>query len=222
MTFYKNKNLLKLAIILPLFFGFFLGFNNGNVSAISDKVVTFDINNQLTDGVVICEQDCSSYKYIIITNNLNASNTSRFNLRINTSNIATSTFSYFPKLSQNTIYTINGDLISLTLTTLNGMSSSVYGTNKSLTITLSENSPIPTPPSGSLSITENGTYDVSQYASVSVNIDNVTEIIEDPISNDFQKVFFKIVENIIPAFGILLVVWFGIDMLSSLIFGRGR
>lgn len=73
-----------------------------------------------------------------------------------------------------------------------------------------------------MSITENGTYDVSQYAQVSVNIDNVTEIIEDPISNDFQKVFFKIVENIIPAFGILLVVWFGIDMLSSLIFGRGR
>ena len=42
------------------------------------------------------------------------------------------------------------------------------------------------------------------------------------IIQDFRDVFFAIVTYVIPAFGVIVVVWFGIDIMSSLFFGRGK
>lgn len=43
-----------------------------------------------------------------------------------------------------------------------------------------------------------------------------------PIVQFFKETFFNIVLGIIPAFGIFAVVWFMVDLLSSLWFGRGK
>lgn len=76
---------------------------------------------------------------------------------------------------------------------------------------------------GTLNITENGTFDVSEYSQAVVNVpQDVTEIITDPISNDFHNVFMNIVVGIIPAFAVFVIVWFAIDLMSSLFFGRGK
>lgn len=42
------------------------------------------------------------------------------------------------------------------------------------------------------------------------------------IMDDFHNVFLKVIVGVIPISAIIFIVWFMIDMLSSLIFGRGR
>ena len=42
------------------------------------------------------------------------------------------------------------------------------------------------------------------------------------IMDDFHNVFLKVIVGVIPISAIIFVVWFMIDMLSSLIFGRGK
>lgn len=89
--------------------------------------------------------------------------------------------------------------------------------------TLSESLPGASSPTGSLTITENGIFDVSEVASVNVNVpQDVTEIIEDPVSNDFHKIFMTVVAGVIPAFAIFVIIWFAIDLMSSLFFGKGK
>lgn len=215
MTLYKNKNILKLAIILSVFFGFFLGFNNGNVLAIENKSANYSEGHVFTWNTSLFS-DCSSnsclsqYNYLIVNSSPKNSDFLGFRFKVGSQNqdirCYTSSCAFELPSSLNSIEWWGSS------------SSNPY--DFSLILSDSFGS---VPPSAILNVSENGTYDVANYGSVVVDVEQtIVENIEDPISNDFQKVFFKIVENIIPAFGILLVVWFGIDMLSSLIFGRGR
>lgn len=221
MIYLKNKKI-SLAILLSMFFGFFLGFNNGNASAVSDLTTVInssDMSSFVNQPIFSSCNDSaclSQYHYLTVSVSSNPYTRNSFWV-----------LKGFRGLSN---LSVNVDSVNL----IDGSSSLVIGSYDNIynfsadqfTFTLSESFPTgycPDPPSGSLTIDENGTFDVTNYASISVDVpQTVTEIIDDPISNDFQKVFFEIVKNIIPAFGILLVVWFGIDMLSSLIFGRGR
>lgn len=211
----NNKRFFKTAMLSALFFGFFLGFNNGNASAVENKTVnytsgtTFTWNQQMFPDctTVSC---LSEYKYLIV--NSTPSDNKFIGFRTAYSNLTQDIKCYnsscvFELQNRTDMIGWRGDNLtapydfSLTLT-------DTFGT---------------APPTGTLNVTENGTFNVTNYGSVVVDVpQTIVENIEDPISNDFQKVFFTIVQNIIPAFGILLVVWFGIDMLSSLIFGRGR
>ena len=71
MIYLKNKKI-SLAILLSMFFGFFLGFNNGNVSAVSNLSVTIDSNNNFAAAGVPIFSNCndasclSQYKYFHI------------------------------------------------------------------------------------------------------------------------------------------------------------
>ena len=209
----KNKNILKLAIILSVFFGFFLGFNNGAVYAVSPCEQTYSSGYVSGNSNVFNNCSISSdYKYMIIENS--SANTALYRLKIG------------PSVANYTSYII-GSGQTIFSVDLNNNSKILWFDNytfsSEIKFSLVDSLPSGITPSGNLLIEENGSFNVANYETVLVSVpQTITEVVEDPISNDFQKVFFKIVENIIPAFGILLVVWFGIDMLSSLIFGRGR
>lgn len=224
LTFNKTK-IFRLAIFLSMFFGFFLSFNNGNVFA--DTNPTYTLSLDPSSDIILCDDDspstsamlskCSDYNYMTIdtTGFSSASDRSQFlRYSVTSTSVWSSTENYYPFFHNKQIITLNNS-VKVTVFASSDFSSG------SFTFTLS-NQPVGCTgivPEGDLNITTSGTYDVTSYSSVTVDID---QVIDDPISNDFQKVFFEIVKNIIPAFGILLVVWFGIDMLSSLIFGRGR
>ena len=75
------------------------------------------------------------------------------------------------------------------------------GNGRSLTVTLSD-SPIFSSPSGSLSITENGTYDVTNYAEVDVNIP------ETVVYGDYHDDLVSINNSILICGAICLVIYF--------------
>lgn len=215
MTFYKNKKLFNLAIIISLVFGVFLGFNNGNVFAIEDSTISFSEGHSFVWNQSIFP-DCSTnsclsqYNYLIVSSY--PKNSQFIGLRFKVGNSNQDVRCYTTSCA----FELPSSLDSIQW--LGNSVSAPYDFSLTLTDTFGS-----VPPTATLNVSENGTFNVSNYASVVVDVpQTINEVVEDPISNDFQKVFFKIVENIIPAFGILLVVWFGIDMLSSLIFGRGR
>lgn len=224
LTFNKIKTI-RLAIFLSMFFGFFLSFNNGNVFADSNPTYTLSLDP--SSDIVLCDNDspgtsvmnsaCSDYTYLTIdtTGFSSASDRNQFlRYSVTSTSVWASTENYYPFFHNKQIITLN-NAVKVTVFASSDFSSG------SFTFTLSTQ-PVGCTgivPEGDLDITSNGTYDVTSLSSVTVDID---QTIDDPISKDFQEVFFEIVKNIIPAFGILLVVWFGIDMLSSLIFGRGR
>lgn len=213
---FNNKTLIKSAIYFGLFFAFFLGFNNGNVFAVEDQTVnftegtTFTWNQQMFSDCST-SQCLSQYKYLIV--NSTPKNNSYVGFRFVTgSNLVQDVVCY----NATCVFELP------TYTELVGWRGSSVTAPYDFSLTLTDTFGT-APPTATLNVSENGTFNVTNYASVVVDVpQTVIENIEDPISNDFQKVFFTIVQNIIPAFGILLVVWFGIDMLSSLIFGRGR
>lgn len=224
LTFNKTKTI-RLAIFLSMFFGCLLGFNNGNVFADSNPTYTLSLDP--SSDVVLCDDDspntsvmlskCSDYSFLTIEASGFSSASSRnevLRFGVTSTSVWSSNEQFFPFFHDKQIITLN-NAVKVTVYSGSDFSSG------SFTFTLSTQ-PVGCTgivPDGDLNITSNGTYDITQYSSVTVDID---QVIDDPVSQDFQKVFFEIVKNIIPAFGILLVVWFGIDMLSSLIFGRGR
>ena len=186
MIYLKNKKI-SLAILLSMFFGFFLGFNNGSASAVSDLTTVINANNYSSYSNQPVFASCndssclSQYHYLTFTGTGNYNRLSWFGLQgyrgVNDARVYV-----------NSISLIDGTT-SLTFPSLWLTGDVEY------TFTLSESMPTgecPDPPSGSLTIDENGTFDVTNYASISVDVpQNVTEIIDDPISNDFQKILFE-------------------------------
>lgn len=206
MTYSKNKVFFRLSTFFICFFGILLGLNNGNVLAVED--VTYNVSSG-DPQIYVCGGNssvtCSDFAYLIFEP-VPAHLERTQSINLGGTNLSLPSFS-------TTILSIPSSYGNRSI--IFEIGSHVSSAKITLTNTLG------LVPSGTLDVTGNGTYDVTNYASVSINVPQ-EEIIEDPISNDFQKVFFKIVEKIIPAFGIFIVIWFGIDMISSLFFGRGK
>lgn len=176
--------------LLGVFFGSFIINQKNNVSALSDLSVTLTSSNKpsgryinflncpLTNGVV----DCSGYHYLRIQipeplaldSSCPSTGYKTVSLLVRTTSYSGNTHStlsslYFPdfliRLPDNVTQIFAGDVIS---------NSPFYDTGciPSITFTLSETNPfIPSSsPSGSITLTENGTFDVSSYAEAVVNV----------------------------------------------------
>lgn len=182
-----------LAFFLVLFCSFFL--NTHNSFAVSD--VTYNITSSDTFPYYICYTSgqgtpvCSDYKYIIFNPVYSTTPTSAIN-----------TYFTVAGLYGARILTFTPTIIELKspVTTINFPSFSPY--LSSVEVTLTSNDISFGSISGSLSITENGTYDVTNYAEAVVDVP--AEVIPGDYHDDLQD----IKQGIYVCGAVLLVLYF--------------
>lgn len=197
---------LKLQLFSALFvvlgvFGIGLLTTNGDSYAVSDLVFIIDnSSSNNTTSLSLCNNNCSDYDYLYIEV-LDSSFLLSYNPFIT---ITTSQFqggsSFRPLANHQVLYTVPVDIISYSL----NVNYSNIGSG-SYKIVLTNNNPFATGiiPSGSLSITENGTYDVTNYVEAVVDVPISSGGIGD-YSDDIAEVKKAII--LIPA--TLLLIYF--------------
>ena len=187
----------KKYLIYSLFLIFFSFFFVNNSYALADYVINWTSSEQGTPYVICDNTDsnlvnCSDYDYIIFERGLNSyngyssvqiTNINFSNITIRVPNRLTSTYTLFDDVSKI-------QLNSATLT--------------SITITLTDNigTPCPEPPSGSITLSENGTYDVTSYAEAVVDVPATV------IQGDYHDDLVRIYKAIMTCGAVVLVLYF--------------
>ena len=207
-------------VLLAFSFAFGIGLLNisGDVSAVSDLTYTIDSSNYTT-SFYFCDTyanvSCGDYHYLLIETNVPLVSSSFSTLAYyQTPQVVyaykTSGFGNTEIMPYRQFYTLPyltyfEDLTSFRYVQISYLQNLRYS-DWSVTITLSENNPYASgiTPSGSLSITENGTYDVTQYAEAVVDV---------PTSSggggfDYSQKLDGVITAIYTCGAIVLVVYF--------------
>lgn len=172
---------------------------SSRVGAVSDVVIDLNQDNYATN-FLICSNDtsdnvalCSDYNYIKFEYQLDF--TTSITIQARRSSPTTFSPVFILSGATNEIITeISDDIYKMRI----GGATSLP-TTFSIKITLSENSP-----------------------SVCPTCPEQLPADRSAIMDDFHNVFLKVFVGVIPISAIIFVVWFMIDMLSSLMFGRGK
>lgn len=174
---------------------------SSDVNAVSDLTYTFTSSNRIpSSSFSLCSSDCSSYHFLHIYHDLYVTGTVRVNYSLTTSSGSIDGF-WYPSTFSDLVLNFSSDLISLSIiSTMNAQ----YVPNRSITFVLSEK--FGALPSGSLLISENGSYDVSSYAEAVVNVP--AEVVQGDYHDDLVSINNSIL--IVAAVGLVIYFFYAI------------
>lgn len=198
---------------LFVFLGLFVGsviINQNSVSAISDRVVTINSNTAQD----ICRSDCNDFTYLIIeTDNLVNNQNSSFSLTFQARFLSSFSLPIMGYGQPKSVFYILPNTNYISLSTSYALSV-VIDAGYSYIITLTNNSPFGSVVSGSLSITENGTYNVFSYSEV------VVDVSPEIIQGDYHDDLVSINKSILICGSVCLIIYFFYCIYRMLLRGR--
>ena len=188
-----------LSFVFVAFSVFFSGLfiTTQNSFALSDIVITVDDSNYNSVDFS-CGSDCSSYHFLLIDD---LSGSGGFNYSF--CPLSSDPFARLILSHNSGLYSV-ADFFLFSFDNIDQMRycASSWTSGTSFKATLSENNPFGSSPVGDISITLNGTYDVSSYATATVDVP--TEVTQGDYHNDLVN----IQKSIIVCGAILLVLYF--------------
>lgn len=197
-----------LVVFLSLCFGSFIINQKNNVSAVSDLTFVIDDSNYNTFNAN-CGNDCSFYHYVLI------SDISSTGFVYQISPYSSDSFIRL-YIAHNVGFGSNMNFILFSVDNADQFKyiGANWSSGSSFKITLSENNPFGSTPSGSLSITENGTYDVTNYSQA------VVDIPPEVVQGDYHDDLVSINNSILIVCAVGLVIYFFYAIYKMLLGGK--
>ncbi|MBQ3445817.1 hypothetical protein IJG29_03810 [Candidatus Saccharibacteria bacterium] len=167
--------------------------------ALENKSVTADSSS--TGDYLCWSNNCSGYNYLLIEPSSDFAGFVSIAFNIDNSS-ATANFPYMGMSNSPVLFNVsNRSIISFRV------SSSAGITSGSITFTMSEENPYASGiiPTGTIYITENGTFDVTNYVSASVDVEEPTPFIVNLFKNGFWGIMTAVATLIVPILALFLL-----------------